>query len=211
MNSRATPTTRRNRRRPPKRRSQPSRAFWSQLENGPLKTLPALAKLDIDPEVVNTDYSVDLDFWGVELQRANHLKEAHAQFAEAVRINPDNYIAKINLQYNDALQKGDHRPIDSSELFEKAMFKYHGLVGILKLNGPPDEPDADLQVGEIMAESGNLRQAATLFTRRLELLPNDPEAELDMAKTYADRGQDRQGGCDWLTNCAPARRSGRGS
>jgi tetratricopeptide (TPR) repeat protein len=163
--------------------------FWSQLENGPLKTLPALAKLDTDPEIVSTDYSVDLDYWGIELQRADHLKEAHTQFAEAVEINPDNYIAKINLQYNDALQKGDHRPIDSSELFDKALLKYRGLVGVLKLNGPPDEPDMDLQVGEMMAESGNLRQAATLFTRRLELLPNDPEAELDMAKTYADRGK----------------------
>jgi tetratricopeptide (TPR) repeat protein len=163
--------------------------FWSQLENGPLKTLPALAKLDIDPEIVATDYSVALNFWGVELQKANRLKEAHTRFAEAVEINPDNYIAKINLQYNDALQKGDPRPIDSSELFDKAMLKYRGLVGVLKLNGPPDEPDLDLQVGEIMAESGNLRQAAALFTRRLELLPNDPEAELAMAKTYADRGK----------------------
>jgi tetratricopeptide (TPR) repeat protein len=163
-------------------------SFWSELENGPLKTLPALAQLDTDPEVVNTDYSVALNYWGVELQRANHLKEAHTQFAEAVNINPDNYIAKINLQYNDALQRGDHRPIDSSELFDKALLKYRGLVGVLKLNGPPDEPDLDLQVGELMAETGNLRQAATLFTRRLELLPNDPEADLDMAKTYADRG-----------------------
>jgi len=164
-------------------------SFWSQLENGTLKTLPALAKLDIDPEVVNTDYSVALNYWGVELQRANCLKDAHTWLAEAVEINPDNYIATINLQYNNALQKGDHRPIDSSELFDKALLKYRGLVGVLKLNGPPDEPDLNLQVGEMMAESGNLRQAATLFTRRLELLPNDPEAELDMAKTYADRGK----------------------
>ncbi|HUD45759.1 MAG TPA: DUF2723 domain-containing protein [Candidatus Baltobacteraceae bacterium] len=164
-------------------------SFWSQLENGPLKTLPALAKLDTDPEVVGTDYSVDLNSWGVELQRANHLKEAHTRFAQAVEINPDNFIAMINLKYNDALQKGDHRPVDSVDLFEKAMAKYNGVVGILKLNGPPDEPNVNLQVGEIMAESGNLRQAATLFTRRLELLPNDPEAELDMAKTYADRGK----------------------
>ena len=67
--------------------------------------------------------------------------------------------------------------------------KYGGLVGVLKLFGPPDEPDADLHVGEIMAESGNLRQAAALFTRRLELLPNDPEADLAMAKTYADGGK----------------------
>jgi tetratricopeptide (TPR) repeat protein len=163
--------------------------FWSGLENGTLKTLPELAKLYTDPENINTDYSVALDYWGVELQRANHLKEAHQQFAEAVVINPDNYVAKINLQYNNALQKGDHRPIDSAELFDKALLKFGGLVGVLKLNGPPDEPDANLQVGERMAVSGNLRQAATLFSRRLELLPGDPEAELDMARTYADRGR----------------------
>lgn len=164
-------------------------AFWAQLENGALKDLPKLSKLDIDPQIVDTDYAVDLDYWGVELQRANRLPEAHAAFAEAVRLNPDNYIAKINLRYNDALQKGNHQPIDSLELFDKALMKYGGLIGVLKLNGPPDEPDANIQVGELMAETGNLRQAATLFERRLELLPNDPVAELDMAKTYADRGK----------------------
>jgi tetratricopeptide (TPR) repeat protein len=163
--------------------------FWSKLENGPLKTVQTLAKLDVDSEIIDTDYSVNLNYWGVELQRANHLKEAHKQFAEAVQIKPDNYIATINLRYNEALQKGDHRPIGSIELFERALAKYGGLVGVLKLNGPPDEPDAILQVGEIMAVSGNLRQAASLFTRRLELLPADPQAELDMAKTYADRGK----------------------
>lgn len=163
--------------------------FWSQLENGTLKTLPALAKLDADPEIINDDYSVALDFWGVDLQRANHLKDAQKIFAEASAINPDNYIAKLNLQYNASLQKGDARPVESSELFDKALFKYRGLVGVLKLNGPPDEPDAILQTGELMAQSGNLRQAATLFSRRLELLPNDSQAELDMAKTYADRGK----------------------
>ncbi len=163
--------------------------FWSELASGPLKPLPSLSKLDTDPELVGTDYSVALNYWGVELQKANRLKEAHTRFAESVRINPDNYIARINLRYNDALQKGDHQPIDSAELFDKAMMKYGGLVGVLKLFGPPDEPDADLHVGEIMAESGNLRQAAALFTRRLELLPNDPEADLAMAKTYADGGK----------------------
>ena len=189
MNSRATRTTSPQPPLPTEAEIKANEGFWSQLENGPLKTLPALAKLDTDPELVSTDYSVALDYWGVELQKANRLKEAHTRFAEAVEINPDNYIAKINLQYNDALQKGDHQPIDSAELFERAMVKYGGLVGLLKLYGPPDEPDANLQVGEIMAESGNLRQAAALFTRRLELLPNDPEADLAMAKTYADGGK----------------------
>ncbi|HEX4119771.1 MAG TPA: DUF2723 domain-containing protein [Verrucomicrobiae bacterium] len=167
-------------------------AFWSKLENGPLKTLPALVNLDIDPAVVSSDYSVSLNYWGVDLQKANHLKEAHRRFAEACAINPENYLAKINLLYNESLQKGNHKPIDSSELFYKALMTDHGLTSALKLNGPVDEPDLDLQIGSILAEGGNLRQAAALFLRRLELLPNDPDAELAMAKTYADLGKVNQ-------------------
>jgi tetratricopeptide (TPR) repeat protein len=166
-----------------------NQAFWTQFENGPMKSLASMAKLDLDPEVVSADYSVDLDFWGTELQKANRLKDAHAWYADAIELNPDNYIARINLQYNEALQKGNPRPIDSSEAFYKALTKYNGLTQVLRLNGPVDEPDLDLNIGEVMAEGGNLRQAAALFLRRLELLPNDSKAELAMAKTYADLGK----------------------
>jgi tetratricopeptide (TPR) repeat protein len=123
------------------------------------------------------------------LQRANHLKEAHARFAGAVRLNTNNFIAAVNLEYNNHLQKGDHRPVDSAELLYKALSLYRGLVPVLKLNGPMDEPELDLQFGQLLAEGKNFRQAAALFQRRLELLPGDAEAQLDMAKTYVDLGQ----------------------
>ncbi|MGA2174074.1 MAG: DUF2723 domain-containing protein [Verrucomicrobiota bacterium] len=164
-------------------------AFWTRLEKGPLLPLPELAKWGGNAQAVATDYSVALDYWGTDLQRANHLKQANARFREAVRINPDNFIAKINLEYNTHLQKGDHRPIDSAELLYKALSLYRGLVPVLKLNGPMDEPELDLQFGQLLAEGKNFRQAAALFERRLELLPGDAEAELAMAKTYVDLGQ----------------------
>jgi hypothetical protein len=50
------------------------------------------------PMAVSVDYAVALDYWGTELQKANHLKEAHGQFAEAVRLNTNNFIAAINLR-----------------------------------------------------------------------------------------------------------------
>ncbi|HEY3913466.1 MAG TPA: tetratricopeptide repeat protein [Verrucomicrobiae bacterium] len=164
-------------------------SYWSKLENGPLKTLPKLIKLDADAADVGTDYSAGLNYWGVDLQKANHLKEAHARFAQAFDVNPDNYFAKINLLYNEQLQKGDHRPIDTSELFYKASMAYNGPTLALRRCGPLDEPDLDLQIGEVLAQGRNFRQATALFQRRLELLPNDPDAELAMAKTYADLGK----------------------
>jgi tetratricopeptide (TPR) repeat protein len=164
-------------------------AFWSRMEAGPLQGLPELAKLDGSAQAVATDYAVALDYWGTDLQRANHLKQANADFAEAVRLNPDNFIAKINLEYNNRLQKGDHRPIDSTGVLNKALSLYRSLVPILKLNGPMDEPELNLQFGQLFAVGRNFRQAAALFERRLELLPGDAEAELAMAKTYVDAGQ----------------------
>ena len=161
-------------------------ALWAKLKSGPLHHLPELAKLDYDADAVCDDCSVALDYWGTELQKANHLKEAHDQFSEAIRLNPNNFIAAINREYNERLQKGDPRPLNSTDAFRKALSFYHGMSPLLQHNGPVDEPYLNLRVGEAFAEGKNLGQAAILFQRRLQLLPGDGEAELAMAKTYAD-------------------------
>jgi tetratricopeptide (TPR) repeat protein len=161
-------------------------AIWAKLEKGTLAALPARAKLDPETASLGIDYSIDLDFWGVELQKAGYLREAGAQFAEAALVNPDNFVARINEEYNSHLQKNDHRPIDTGDLLYKAIALYRGLLPILKYSGPADEPDLMLQFGGMFAKGGNLRQAAGLFERRLQLLPNDALAELDLAKTFVD-------------------------
>ena len=162
---------------------------WARLEKKSLGPLPSLAKLDPDASAMSVTYSVALDYWGVILQKAGYLKEANAQFAEAARVNPQNFIAKINQAYNERLQKNDHRPIDSGDLIFKAINLYHGPVPILKYNGPVDEPDLALEFGALMADGHDLRQAAALFERRLQLLPGDVKAEMDLAKVLVDAGQ----------------------
>jgi tetratricopeptide (TPR) repeat protein len=162
--------------------------FWKKLEDGPLKPLPALAKLDLDAAAVSGDYAVALDYWGTDLQKANDLKEAHDAFAEAIRLNPDNVVAAVNLEYNERLLKGNHKPVDSLDNFYAAVVRL-GLAQVLRRDGPVDEPGMDLQIGQAMAHYGELGQAAILFQRRLELLPGDPEAQLAMAKTDVDTHQ----------------------
>jgi tetratricopeptide (TPR) repeat protein len=161
-----------------------NQAFWSKLENGPLTTISAASKLDTDAAAVSADYSVSLDFLGTELQKAKQLKEARDQFTEAVRLNTNNIIARINLQYNERLQQGDRRPIDSGAQLYEAMRRSRGLGFVLKQNGPPDEPGMDLAFGIAMAEGGLPGQAARFFDRRLQLLPGDPEAGLELARCY---------------------------
>ncbi|HEY3861426.1 MAG TPA: tetratricopeptide repeat protein [Verrucomicrobiae bacterium] len=177
---------------PPESEISQIETFWEKLENGTLKPLPELARENMDADAVCSDYGVALDYWGTELQRAAtemqkpaYLKDAHRQFAQALRLNTNNFIAEINLQYNERLQKGDHRPIDSTDTFGKALEMY-GLAPLLRRDGPPDEPNLDTEVGEALSKGGNLGQGAALFERRLQLLPGDSSAKLDMAKTYVD-------------------------
>jgi tetratricopeptide (TPR) repeat protein len=166
--------------------------IWQQIEKQSLTNLPPLAKLDPDAQSVSVKYSVALDFWGVQLQKAGHLKEASAKFAEAALVNPQNFIAKINEKYNENLQKNDRRPIEVGDLIFKMANVYGGMVPILKFNGPVDEPDLDIEFGGLMADGHDMRQAAALFERRLQLLPGDVPAELDLAKTFVDSGRPDQ-------------------
>jgi tetratricopeptide (TPR) repeat protein len=165
-----------------------NQAYWTRLEKGPLQALPNLARLDATVQAVAGDYSVALDFWGVDLQRANRLKEANASFAEAVRLKPDNFIAGLNLEYNNHLQKGDHRPINSTEFMHRALRYYGDLTRVLIFNGPIDEPKLQLQFGESLAANKYFRQATAAFERCQQLLPDTVAAQLDMAKTDVERG-----------------------
>ena len=165
-----------------------NQAFWKRMEEGPLQALPGLAKKNGGAQALAIDYAAALDYWGVDLQRANRLKEANACFAEALLLNSDNFVAKANLDYNNQLQKGNHQPIDSAGILARALTYYRNIVPVLKLNGPMDEPGLDLEIGQAMAEGKNYRQANALFERRLQLLPGDPQAELAIAKTDVDAG-----------------------
>lgn len=162
--------------------------IWERIKRKSLTAFPSLARQDPDAEKICVNYSVALDCWGVALQKAGHVQEAGTQFAEAVRINSDNFIARINKEYNEQLQKNNHKAIDSGDLIYKAVRRYGTLVPILKFNGPVDEPDMNLEVGRLMADGHDLRQAAGLFERRLQLLPGDVSAQLDLAKTLVDLG-----------------------
>ena len=119
------------------------------------------------------------------------MKKPTPKFAQSgAESIPQNFIAKINREYNDQLQKGNHRPIDfgRSDGIQRRLIYIAAAVPILKYNGPPDEPDVDLEFGRLMAAGRDLRQAAGLFERRLQLLPGDVAAQLDLAKTFVDMG-----------------------
>ena len=117
---------------PDKNQIAENEAFWARVETqalAPIKRAVAppdpnaprswgqrlLDKFHVPREpnqnaiLAGTFYSRSLDFWGVQLQRAGDLTNAAACFNLAEEVNPDNFVAQINLQFNQSLPRRQKR------------------------------------------------------------------------------------------------------
>ncbi len=177
-----------------------NQAYWHTLENQSLGRLQEMAGRNADALPARSEdavrianyYSQMLDYWGTELQKSGTelklpllLNDAGDQFAEAVRLNPFNLMARVNRQFNAHL-RGAPPPagtlISSTNLADRV----GSWEDAFNADGPADVPDLDLRIGVFFADHGARLQAAHLFQRCLELAPNDAEAKLDLAKTCVD-------------------------
>jgi tetratricopeptide (TPR) repeat protein len=158
-----------------------------------------LARLYVSPEpdtdavVAGTYYSRALDFWGVQLQRAGDLTNAAAQFETALKLNPDNVVAQINLQFNQTLRTGGSAEVDLSKTTSDHLGKYHDWSEVINAGGPFDEPSFCFEDGWIMArDNGYFRQAAAPLERVRQLVPDYLPARLLLGQIYlASRLPDR--------------------
>lgn len=192
---------------PDKNQTAENEIFWAQAE----KTAPALvektlappdqaaplsrgqellAQLHVSPDqdedavVAGTYYSRSLDFWGVQVQRAGDLTNAATHFQTALKLNPDNVVARINLQFNQTLRVGGSAPVDLSKTTSDQFGKYHDWNEVLNANGPFDEPSFCFEDGVICARSGLLRQAVAPFERVRQLAPDNLAARLWLGQLY---------------------------
>ncbi len=177
-----------------------NQAFWHGLEMEKLEPLPELAKKNANARLIATYYSECLDYWGTELQKAATglglstqdkgalLKDAADQFQEALRLNPNNIMARANLQFNFQWRgiPNSEPPLSVSEFSAQINQRWDYALNLM---GPPDTPALNNRVGEFFGYSGFPIQAAHKFQRCLELSPKDPDGELNLAKSYIDLNQ----------------------
>jgi tetratricopeptide (TPR) repeat protein len=158
---------------------------WSYLER--LGSL--VRQRHTEARMVGNWYGLALNYWGVELQRAqpDALEDAARFFELAVRLNPNNVSAGVNLAFNRSLQAGKPRPLDAGKsAVEIFGTKYRTWDQVLRLNGPIDDPRFCLEVGVFMLQQRLNRQATLQFSRAVALAPNNPLPRLYLANTYAD-------------------------
>jgi tetratricopeptide (TPR) repeat protein len=171
-----------------------NQSYWRSQEQGLLAALPELAKRNTDARRIAGYYSQMLDYWGTELQKTATrrklpllLDDANTQFAEAIRLNPNNLLARANQQYNAHLRGAPPAGALLATSEVAAQF-YNRWDLALSLYGPADVPDLDIQIGRYFALRGAYLQAAPFFQRSLELAPDDPVGKLDLINTYIDIG-----------------------
>ncbi|MGA2787084.1 MAG: tetratricopeptide repeat protein [Verrucomicrobiota bacterium] len=131
--------------------------------------------------LAGTFYSRSLNFWGVQLQYAGDLTNAAAYFTRAEEVNPDNFVAQINLRFNQSLRAGKSVPLDLSQTTSDEFGKYRDWNGVLTANGPFDEPSFCFVEG---INLGSLRQAVAPLTRVRELVPDNLLVRLTLAQIY---------------------------
>jgi tetratricopeptide (TPR) repeat protein len=129
-------------------------------------------------------YSRSLDYLGVELQRAGHLNSAAECFRNAQKINPENVVAAINLEFNQNLQSGTNGTIDLNRVSTDQFGKYRNWNALLNANGPFDEPSFLFANSILVAQSGLMRQSVAPFHRVRQLAPDNLPVRLWLAQLY---------------------------
>jgi tetratricopeptide (TPR) repeat protein len=131
-----------------------------------------------------TFYSRNLDAWGVQLQRAGDLPAAAARFETAYKLNPDNLIARVNLEFNADLRAGKSVPVDLSQTTADEFGKYRSWNAIIGANGPVDQPSFCFQDGVTLMQGGLMRQAVAPFERVRQLDPDNLDARYLLGQLY---------------------------
>jgi tetratricopeptide (TPR) repeat protein len=193
---------------PDKNQIAENEAFWSRAEKQAFDPIeralvpPNPSAVQALPEIIfmhlhigdeqnlnaitaGTFYSRSLDFWGAGLQRSGELEKAAARFDMAQKLNPDNVVAQINLQFNQKLRAGQAVTMDLSSATPDQFGKYRDWDAVLNENGPFDEISFCFEDGILLAQdNGYFRQAIAQFTRVRELAPDNLPARLWLGQLY---------------------------
>ncbi len=192
---------------PDKNQIVENEAFWAQAEKtafAPIERAKApsdpntpqsfggelLAQLHIEREtnwkavVAGNFYSRSLDFWGVQLQRAGELGKAAENFELAQRLNPDNAVAWINLEFNQQLCAGKPSSVDLTKTTLDQFGKFRSWDEVLNADGPFDEPGFCFANGLVLARGNLFRQAIARFNRVRQLVPDDLNTRLWLGQLY---------------------------
>jgi tetratricopeptide (TPR) repeat protein len=161
-------------------RPAPDKNFQQRL----LALMRRAPQPDRPTQIAGFYYSMMLNSWGVDLQRAGVLSEAGQCFDEARKLNPENSAAQMNLQCNEDLRAHKTLTINPAAHVVDKLGRGREWDAALLQDGPIDEPNACYQLGLVCLDSRMYRQAIQQFGRAARLAPTSPDASLRLAELF---------------------------
>jgi tetratricopeptide (TPR) repeat protein len=130
-------------------------------------------------------YSMALDDWGVQLQRNGLLPAARRRFIQALELNTNNWVARLNLYCNANLQSGTNMSLAGVGNLENTLVNPQTRMWLMSHLGPMDEPDCCYILGKIYQQAGLQKLALQQFGRAHALVPKSLTPEFALAELYA--------------------------
>lgn len=165
-------------------------SYWSSMREDALKEVKAalpgiseepMQRMEFTPAYVGSCYSRALDWWAVELQRANRFAEAAPWFTEALALNPNNAAALVNSRANALWRNERKRLAELTTEEQKKLAIYRGNVTYLfTVCGPVDEPSFLTELALTFTQNSLYRQAEQMYLRGLDYAPDDIALQLSL-------------------------------
>jgi len=134
--------------------------------------------------VLGSYYSQVQNAWGVNLQRANRVREAEGHFKSALRLFPDNLAAEKNLAFNADLQAGRPAELRPPKSMEEELGRYRSWEQVMRDTGPFDDPTLSFVIGMGFAQGNNFRQATHAVERVYQVLPGNLQVAFWLSRLY---------------------------
>lgn len=152
----------------------------------------AMAQLQPVPrdqsQVLAQFYSVALNDWGVQLQRAGRLAAAQKRFGEALELNTNNLAAMINLACNTNLALGNKMNLADVRTVAGEMGDPPHVSPFIQGSGMVDNPSFCYLLGNALVEDHLPHQAILQLERANQLAPDVVAPKLALAELYTRLG-----------------------
>ena len=163
----------------------PSEARTSKLENFfKRRLLLSSARGEAQPQLAAW-YSALLDDWGVALSRAGNDVAAQKRFEQAVQLNTNNLIARVNQFCNSNRLAGKALSIGEGSALVQKFRSIQQIALVINADGDVDEPALRCVVGNACLAAGWPRQAWAEFDRAAVLAPEAVMPQLALAQIYS--------------------------
>jgi tetratricopeptide (TPR) repeat protein len=147
------------------------------------------AERNLSAEVIARFYSRASTYWAVQQQKLGDWEGAAASLTRALALYPNNLVAQVNQEYNNARRKGEAQAAGRGSTVEERFGRNQNWNQVMGECGPFDDTQFSFEQARTYLANSLHRQALQQFKRITELDPHNLTANLWLADLFTLGGK----------------------